>query len=877
MPNSDDVVWRLTGSPVAEIQRKALLRRYAYEHGWRPSDEITRYPGTDGFSNGHLLVEHGLDNTAVITFLRATSPFATLSWQEQHVLLAISYNNLVDWHLFPDPHGILRIYNRSQPLIQQYVSLHDDPNAWRAEAFEQATGRRPNPNLPSLDVALINTVSHWKKVLAADLGLVTSTAPIAELFNAIFFVRALEDDRRRTVPNTARMLLDALDSDQTTVWGAIEQALQALTSSPLPPDLLDIGCLKEFDALDVDTARQLFSQFYENRYYAYDFSLMSKHALSRIYEHYISVLKESDDGQKRLFQSMPREFSNRELGGIYTPQYIARFFARVLKENHTPPRFRSLRAADPACGSGIFLRTLLEMQSDPLDSGVSEATVQQAFANVIGIDVERNACKAARLSLTLLHLVLTGRFPPELQITNAEAIDYFKQRPDLARSFDAVLANPPYVRWENIPLAWQERVQAVLGGGAVGRSDLYLAFLRIGLDLVRPGGFLLFVLPHAFLIADSASQLRASIFADCWIYFIVDLSEVDVFDDASSYPILLVAQKKSAGTDTEPQATCVRCSAFAGQALQDALEGRFTRSLFYSIYSVPQATFARRSWRVLSPEENLVQEKLARFSELQEFLTVRQGLITGADEVFIRKRDDIPTDERAAYLPLLTDREMRKFSTPTSVDNYVFYPYEGDQLLEGEDIKARFPSTWAYLNEHSDVLKSRKSLNKIGKERWWRPLWPREPKNLLRPKIVGPHLMLFPRFAVDVKGLYGVSHAPLLMQRSESGEVDDLKYFVALLNSSVGHWQLLTQSHKYSRGYARIEAATLKGFRAPAPATVPPMKMQAIQGLVDRLMENAGDHEAERELNSLIDGIYGVDLAELTQAVSHAGASRNGG
>jgi len=412
MRTVDNVVWRLTDATLADDQRRELLRLYAHEHGWRPSDEITQYPGTEDFCNGHLLVEHGLNNTAVITFLHARYPFGRLSWQDQHLLLSISYNNLVDWHLFPDQQGILRIYNRTRPFAPHYVSLQEDPNAWRAEAFEQVAGKRPNPNVPSLDDALINTVSYWKKLLASDLALVDSPGPIAELFNAVFFVRALEDDRRRANPNHRKLLLDVLGSEASTVWATIEQSLQRLHSVPLPTDLLDIASLKLFDKLDEETARQLFSNFYENRFapYSYDFLLMSKHALSRIYEHYISALKETPTAQHTLFPSIPEEISNRKMGGIYTPQYIARFFARFLKQNHTPPRFRSLRAADPACGSGMFLRTLLEMQCDPMDEVVTKNTAAIVFGNVFGLDVEINACKAARLSLTLLHLVLTGDF-----------------------------------------------------------------------------------------------------------------------------------------------------------------------------------------------------------------------------------------------------------------------------------------------------------------------------------------------------------------------------------------------------------------------------------------------------------------------------------
>ena len=97
--------------------------------------------------------------------------------------------------------------------------------------------------------------------------------------------------------------------------------------------------LQVFNDLDRETVLRLCLDFYDNRFattYEYDFSLISKHALSRIYEHYVSVLRDVDSPQLQLFKSLPETETNRALGGIYTPQYIARFFGRYLRKNITP-------------------------------------------------------------------------------------------------------------------------------------------------------------------------------------------------------------------------------------------------------------------------------------------------------------------------------------------------------------------------------------------------------------------------------------------------------------------------------------------------------------------------------------------------------------
>lgn len=346
-----------------------------------------------------------------------------------------------------------------------------------------------------------------------------------------------------------------------------------LTQRQIPEGLINFDALRVFDGLDYETQIELVSDFYANRFapYAYDFSLMSKHALSRIYERYISLVRPTNESQRLLFNTEEGavETVKRDLGEVYTPQYIARFFARFLKDNTIPVQFRALAVIDPACGSGMFLRTLLEVQCDPFVERDINAVVDQAFSNVTGIDVEENACKATRLSLCLLHLALTGDFPQQpLKILSQNAIEYFMHSTELRSAFDAVIANPPYVRWEEIPSEWQHTVKRFLDDPPA-RPDLYVAFLKLGLDALRPGGFLLFVLPRTFLISESTRSLRRRLSLDYWIRHLVDLSDLAVFPDADSYPILLIAERKQ--DSRAPEAILTRCSGFAGHALEAVL------------------------------------------------------------------------------------------------------------------------------------------------------------------------------------------------------------------------------------------------------------------------------------------------------------------
>lgn len=522
---SFEVVARLTQSSLPVSLRGPALRQFALVHGWRPSDRLDEYPFADSLSNGHLVVEHGLDNTAVITFLSAGAGFARLDRQEQLKILGISYNNLVDWHLFPDRDGITIVFNRADPFFVDRTSLLDNANCWRADAFDKLIGKRPNPNLKSLDEALIDTISRWKRVIAAEVGGSVTYEHISALFNAVLFVRALEDHRRWRAPTADQQLVSnwlATESRSQTLRECISSALKYLSGQDFPSSLIDLAKLGVFDSLDHETVLRLFLDFYENPLapYKYDFSLISKHALSRVYERYISTLTVRESPQLTLFPPVPEEIDERSLGGVYTPQYIARFFARYLKENIPPAAFRQLRVTDPACGSGIFLRSLLELQCDVRQDIDIKTTAPVALRHLRGIDINPNACYATRLSLALLHLVLTDRFPDSLtNITHAEALTYFQEHRSLEGSQDAVIANPPFIKWDHMHPDLRVTVLEFMGEAAKGKTDMFLAHLRLGMELVKQEGFLLYVLPHSFLIGRNARHIRQDIAGSFWVRF----------------------------------------------------------------------------------------------------------------------------------------------------------------------------------------------------------------------------------------------------------------------------------------------------------------------------------------------------------------------
>jgi hypothetical protein len=241
-------------------------------------------------------------------------------------------------------------------------------------------------------------------------------------------------------------------------------------------------------------------------------------------------------------------------------------------------------------------------------------------------------------------------------------------------------------------------------------------------------------------------------------------------------------------------------------------------------------------------------------------MSVKQGFVTGADDVFIIPKRAVPKGEERVYVDYLPDRQIARYRLPSRIERVVFYPYDNSAPLTENNLIQRFPETWTYLSARKEKLAIRSSVIS-GSVPWWRPERPREPSILLRPKIVCPHLMLTPRFAVDAGGKLAVSHGPFIVANDEGDEQVLLRFFCAVLNSSVCNWHLRTYAPKYGRGYNRLEVTVLKEVPVPDFSRVSAGALTSVLSLVDKLSHRSND-AIENELDDLIASLYGFTPGE---------------
>jgi len=507
------------------------------------------------------------------------------------------------------------------------------------------------------------------------------------------------------------------------------------------------------------------------------------------------------------------------------------------------------------------LRTILETKFETLLDSFTTQSISESFDSVLGIDIDANACAAARLSLSLLSLVLGGSFPRSLNNVQDDTLARFLGDPSLRESLDVVVTNPPFVNVEDLPADRRQLLLQVLGDAARGKTDLYLGLLKVSLAMLRQEGFGLFVLPKNFLISENAAPIREELLRTATLHCVVDLSGVRVFEQVGAYVVLVIFQKLVQPGLLRP-VLVVRCTDLVGLALEDALQDREVRTPAYEAFWSAAPSKGEGPWEFPNPEKAVLQSKLRRLPTLGDIVEIRQGLITGAGDIFVLSPSDIPKGERDIYVPFLSDREIEPDRLPQRPKRFVIYPFHGNDSLDEKILRKEYPETWKYLMSFRDKLSSRRSV-KSGESPWWRPNRTRQPRHLLRPKIVTPHLVISPRFAIDEDGRYAVSHTPYLVPH-EPASADELKYLLGILNSTPCFWLITQAAHRYSRGYSRLEVATLKRTQVPDPAGIDRNLVREIVRLVNKRLEStrAQTSEVERTLDERVADAYALSSAD---------------
>lgn len=404
--------------------------------------------------------------------------------------------------------------------------------------------------------------------------------------------------------------------------------------------------------------------------------------------------------------------------------------------------------------------------------------------------------------------------------------DWEREFPDIMRagSFDAVIGNPPYLRIQGLQEYYGNQIEYFIGHyqSAVKRFDLYLLFAEKGFNLLNKGGCLGFICPHKFLNSDFGSGLREFFIKNAAIKSFVSFGNNLVFKDATTYTGVLLLKK-----DEDAKVTYYEFPNLPISELPERLEALTADS--FAVYDLKKLT--KEPW-VLSHTGN--QKVLSKLSQqLQKlgdvFSEILVGVQSGIDNVhvleaagkpsggtvklFSQRADEVVEIEEGLLKPFLRGEDVHRYSEPLYT-YYCIYPYQfvngRTKIIEEDELRARFPLGYAYLNRFHKELAEIRIRQKTNPRYWYSCHRSRDMGVFESERIVTPEISLGCNMTFCDAGLY---HNTMVYSLIPSTALRErLDYWLGLLNSKVMWWFLANTGNVLRGGYFRFKTNYLSPF-----------------------------------------------------------------
>src|SRR6266516_2397273 len=300
-------------------------------------------------------------------------------------------------------------------------------------------------------------------------------------------------------------------------------------------------------------------------------------------------------------------------GGYYTPNPIADFLARWAIQTPTT------RVLEPSCGNGILLESAIETL---FSLGAEKTTIENL---VQGIELDpQEAQKASERTHEL----------NDLQLAHIDIGDFFTYCQTYLfedRLFDAIIGNPPFIRYQNFPenqraMAFYLMQRAGLHPNRLTNS--WVPFLVAATLLLKKTGRLAMVIPAELLQVNYAAELRYFL-SQRYSYITLITFKKLVFDGIQQEVVLLLGERNGS------EHTGIRTIELEG--IDDLVSYEYTA---FSVEKLKEMDHSTEKWTMYFLEEEELQ--LLRTLKANPMLTIADraidvdvGIVTGLNDFFV--------------------------------------------------------------------------------------------------------------------------------------------------------------------------------------------------------------------------------------------------
>lgn len=278
-----------------------------------------------------------------------------------------------------------------------------------------------------------------------------------------------------------------------------------------------------------------------------------------------SLLQTATDVKGEAYQEIVRENLRGARGEFFTPPNVCQMATEVVFSMYPQSRWSALRVLDPACGTGGFLRAVMNLwrrqifdqerrkwKLDPVALEKTSALLRERCDhNLFGIDINPDLVRAAQMNLVMHGDGSTNIFHANSLLPPGEWRNEVKSKIQLG-TFDIVLTNPPFGAGPGLAIDDPHildqfeltRYEANSPRTMIPPEQL---FIERCYQFLRPRGVLAIVLPDSILSNPGLTFVRHWILRRFFVVSSIDLpvETFVAFGGTGTQTSVLVLRKKT--------------------------------------------------------------------------------------------------------------------------------------------------------------------------------------------------------------------------------------------------------------------------------------------------------------------------------------------
>lgn len=320
-------------------------------------------------------------------------------------------------------------------------------------------------------------------------------------------------------------------------------------------------------------------------------------------------------------------------GGYYTPKPIADFLA------HWAIRSSKAEVLEPSCGNGVLLQSAFEAL---IDKGAKR---QRAVELLHGVEIDEHEGRKAIGRLEALDVK-----PPPSLIHSGDFFAYCKAHLNDKRLFDAVIGNPPFIRYQHFVEGQRAPAFELMGKAGMSPNRLtntWVPFVVASSFLVNDRGRLAMVIPAELLQVNYAAELRRFL-SDYYNKITLITFRKLVFEGIQQEVVLLLGERHGGGR------TGIRTVELDG--VGDLASYEHTDFTDGELKPMDHSTEKWTQYFLSESEINLLRTMRANpaLSDAGKVIDVDVGIVTGQNQFFVLNDERVKSRRLGDYtLPIV--------------------------------------------------------------------------------------------------------------------------------------------------------------------------------------------------------------------------------